>query len=558
MGFDTSLVDRRSVLGSLLASAAALALPKDAEGQTEPAKDPGDALTIEDIAVLEKANGLKFTEAERKAILQSVTGHRREFDTLRKLPIDNGVAPAFVFVPQGKQPAPGRKNDVRVKPASSGIGMASDDDIAFMSVADLAVAIRKKDISSQELTGLCLQRLKKYGDPLLNVITITEERALKMAKRADEELARGRRRGQLHGVPFAVKDLIAARGYRTTWGAEPYENQMLDYDAAVIERLEAAGAVLCAKTSLGALAMNDHWFKGRTKNPWDPSQGSSGSSAGSSSAMAAGLVPMTLGTETLGSIMSPSHRCRVTGLRPTFGRVSKYGAMALSWTMDKIGPICRTAQDCALVLEAIHGADPRDPTSVDRPFKFRPDLDLSKLKIGYLEGDAGMSESPSHLELLKSLGAKPVPVKFTPPYAGATTLLSVEAAAAFDELARTGEVNTITQSLWADIFRGHRFLPGVEYIEHMRARTLLMRTFEQELADYDAILASDRGSNLLLTTNLTGHPQLYIPMGTNSRGASRGLSIIGRLYDEGTILGIGARIQQATDFWKLRPDLTKV
>jgi Asp-tRNA(Asn)/Glu-tRNA(Gln) amidotransferase A subunit family amidase len=553
MGFDTSLIDRRSVLGSLLAGAATLALPKGAEGQGAPAQDPALALTVEDIAILEKAHGLKFSESERRAILQSVTSHRREFEGLRKLPLDNSVAPAFTFVPQGKQSAPGRKDDVRVKPTANGIGMASTDDIAFMPVTDLAEAIRKKDISSLDLTGLYLQRLKKYGGPLLNVISLTEERALKAAKRADEELARGKRRGPLHGIPFAVKDLFAAKGYPTTWGAEPYQNQVLDYDAAVVEKLEAAGAILCAKTSLGALAMNDHWFKGRTKNPWDPTLGSSGSSAGSSSAMAAGLVAFTIGTETLGSIMSPSHRCRVTGLRPTFGRVSRHGAMALSWTMDKAGPICRTAQDCALVLAAIHGADPRDPGTVDRPFRFRPDLDLSKLKIAYLDGDQGLGE---HLEVLKSLGAKPVAVKFTPPYQGATTLLSVEAAAAFDELTRTGDVNTITESAWANIFRGHRFLPGVEYIEHMRARTLVMRKFEEEFADYDAIVASDRGGSLLVTTNLTGHPQLYIPMGATTAGAGRGLSIIGRLYDEGTILGIGARVQQATSYWKLRPDLT--
>lgn len=555
MGFDTSLVDRRSVLGSLLAGAATFALPRSGEGQTALTQDPGQALTVEDIAVLEKAHGLRFSETERRAILQSVSTHRREFEALRKLPIDNSVAPAFQFVPQGKQPPAGRKDDVRVKPTASGIGMASADDIAFMPVTDLAEAIRKKEISSVDLTGIYLERLKKYGGPLLNVITLTEERAIKAAKRADEELAKGRRRGPLHGIPFVVKDLFAAKGYPTTWGAEPYQNQVLDYDAAVVERLEAAGAVLCAKASLGALAMNDHWFKGRTKNPWDPTQGSSGSSAGSSSAMAAGLVAFTIGTETLGSIMSPSHRCRVTGLRPTFGRVSRHGAMALSWTMDKAGPICRTAQDCALVLAAIHGADPRDPSTVDRPFRFRPDLDLSKLRIGYLDGDQGVAE---HVELLKSLGAKPVAVKFTPPYQGATTPLSVEAAAAFEELTRSGDVNTITESAWPNIFRGHRFLPGVEFIDHMRARTLLMRQFEQEFGDFDAVVGSDRGGSLLLTTNLTGHPQLYIPMGAGSNNAPKGLSIIGRLYDEGTILGIGARVQQATAYWKLRPDLSKV
>lgn len=238
--------------------------------------------------------------------------------------------------------------------------------------------------------------------------------------------------------------------------------------------------------------------------------------------------------------------------------------MALSWTMDKVGPICRTAQDCALVLQAIHGRDPRDPSTVDRPLRFRPDLDLSKLKIGYLENDRALDEDDagggvtSHLNVLRSLGAKPVPVKFTAPTAGIDMLLSVEAAAAFEELTRTGDVNQITSSQWPDIFRGHRFVPGVEYIQAMRARTLLMRQFEEELKDFDAIVASDRGSMLLFITNLTGHPQLYVPMGLNARGANRGLSIVGRLYDEGTILGIGARVQEKTGYWKLRPDLSKI
>lgn len=561
MGFDTTLVSRKSFLASVLAGAGAMLLPAESRAKLIEIQEKVE-LTTADIAAAEKLFGLQFTEEERKSILATARQQKAGYESIRKLDMPNSVAPAFVFVPEGKQPPAVYKNDVRFRASRS--NPRNDEDIAFLPVIDLQEMLRKKEISSVELTKIYLARLQKYGGPLLNVVTLLDDVALKQAKRADDDRARGRNLGPLHGIPYGVKDLLAYPGYPTTFGAEPYMKQVLDETATVIEKLEASGAVLCAKLSLGALAMDDHWFKGKTKNPFNLAQGSSGSSAGSASSMAAGLVAFTIGTETLGSIMSPSHRCRVTGLRPTFGRVSRHGAMALSWTMDKIGPICRTAQDCAAVLSEIHGHDSRDPSTVDRPFRFRPDIDLSKLKIGYLENDAALDEDDagglvgSHLDVLRKLGAKPVPIKFTPPTNGIDTLLSVEAAAAFEELTRTGEVNTIKSSFWPDIFRSHRFVPGVEFIQSMRARTLLMRKFEEELGDFDAIIASDRGSYLLFITNLTGHPQLYVPQGLTARGAQRGLSIVGRLYDEGTILAIGARIQQATDYWKLRPDLSKL
>ncbi len=534
-------------------------LPRDAHAKLE-AIQAKDEITTADIAVLERLFGLSFQESERKSIAANLMGLRKGYEAIRKLPIDNAVAPPLPFVVYGKQPAAGKS--VKVSTKSLRPALATDEDVAFASIVDLGDLIRRKKISSVELTHLYLKRLKAHGTDLLNVINLTEETALRQAKAADDDLARGYNRGALHGIPYGIKDLFAAKGYPTTWGAEPYEKQMLDYDATVVRKLEAAGAVLCAKLSCGALAMDDHWFKGKTKNPWNTAQGSSGSSAGSASATAAGLVGFTIGTETLGSIMSPSHRCRVYGLRPTFGRVSRAGAMALSWTMDKVGPIARGAQDCALILPAIMGHDAGDVASVDRPFTFRPDLDLSKLKIGYIENDAALDEddsgsgASSHLKLLKSLGADPRPIKITPPGDGIDMVLSVEAAAVFDELTRTGAVNSISASLWADIFRTHRFVPGVEFLQAMRARFLLMQQFEKELGDFDAIIASDRGSFLLFITNLTGHPQMYVPMGTNAKGVPRGLSIVGRLYDEGTILGMATRIQSATDYWKLRPQLS--
>lgn len=561
MGFDTTLVSRKSFLASVFAGAGAMLLPAESRAKLAELQDKPE-LTTADIAAAERLFGLEFSEEERKAILASVRQGRTGIDAIRKLDMPNSVAPAFIFVPEGKQPAAGTRNDLRYRP--TGHKTTSDEDIAFLPVIDLQEKLKRKEISSVELTDLYLKRLERFGGPLINVVTLLSDVARKQAKRADEERARGRVRGILHGIPYGVKDLLAYPGYPTTFGAEPYEKQILDETATVIAKLEAAGAVLCAKLSLGALAMDDHWFRGKTKNPFNLEQGSSGSSAGSSSAMAAGLVAFTIGTETLGSIMSPSHRCRVTGLRPTFGRVSRHGAMALSWTMDKIGPICRTAQDCAAVLSVIQGRDSHDPTTVDRPLRFRPDADLSKLKIGYLENDTALDEDDggglvgSHLDVLKKLGANPTPIKFTQPTPGIDALLSVEASAAFEALTRTGEVNTIKSSFWPNIFRSNRFVPGVEFIQCMRARTLLMRKFEEELGDYDAIVASDRGSYLLFITNLTGHPQLYVPQGLTPRGVQRGLSIIGRLYDEGTILGIGARVQQATEFWKLRPDLSKL
>lgn len=564
MGLDTSLT-RKDFLKFALASTGTAMLSGSAlasanEFQTKAATNPDD-ITVADVLAMEKIIGFSLTEAERKAVLNDLKEYRTGYSAVRTTKIDNTVAPPTPFVPFGKQPAQGSKTDVKVSKGTLNMRPSGSADLAFLPVNELAALVKNKKISPVELTELYLSRINQYGIPLLNVISITPARARAQAKKADEEIKAGKYRGPLHGIPYVIKDLFAAKGYPTTWGAEPFRNQMLNYDAAVIERLDAAGAVLIAKSSLGALAMNDHWFEGRTKNPWDTAQGSSGSSAGSASCMAAGLAAFAIGTETLGSIMSPSHRCRVTGFRPTFGRVSRYGAMALSWSMDKVGPICRTAQDCALVLAAIHGSDSRDSGSVDRPFKFRPEVDFKKLKIGYLSDDKGLDKDDTGngpddaLKLLRELGANPMPIKFTQPADGIDNVLSVEAAAAFEEITRDRRVDTVSSSAWPAIFKNHQFCTGVGYIQAMRARTLLMQKFEEELGDFDLIVAADRGSYLLFITNLTGHPQLYVPFGVDKNKAPRGVSFIGRLYDEGTILAVGAQIQMKTDFWSLRPSL---
>ena len=367
MGFDAELSRKTFLSGSLvfmLAPFQALAQ----SGRT--------SYTLEDVKGAEKLSGITLTDVQRKDVLQALAGSRSGLDSIRKAGIDNTVPPAFNFVPHGKKPKAGYKNDVKPSAPKAFTKPSKPEDIAFLTVAELGVLIRTHQIKPSELTEIFLNRLKQYGPKLNNIITLTEDAARAQALIADEEIKNGKYRGPLHGIPFGAKDLFAYKGYPTTWGAEPYKNQVLNYNAAVIDKLLAAGAILVAKTSLGALAYGDVWFGGLTLNPWNPKQGSSGSSAGSAAGTAAGLFAFSIGTETLGSIVSPSTRCRVTGLRPTFGRVSRAGAMALSWTMDKVGPICKTAEDCALVFSAIHGADPRDPMSVDYPFSYRSSIDL--------------------------------------------------------------------------------------------------------------------------------------------------------------------------------------
>jgi Asp-tRNA(Asn)/Glu-tRNA(Gln) amidotransferase A subunit family amidase len=436
------------------------------------------------------------------------------------------------------------------------------EELAFLPVTQLGPLVRARLVSSVELTRMYLDRLKRYGPKLNCVVTLTEDVALKQAAEADREIRAGRYRGPLHGIPWGAKDLFATKGIPTTWGAEPYQNQVIDYDATAVERLTKAGAVLVAKLSMGALAQGGLWFGGMTRTPWNPEQSSSGSSAGSASATAAGLVGFSLGTETLGSIISPSIRCGTVGLRPTYGRVSRYGAMALSWTMDKIGPICRSVEDCALVLEAIYGPDGRDLTVADAPFDWEPASGVAGLRIGLLRRDfEGLKDDEKAvydqvLDDLRRAGLRTEPVEL--PETGAEVirlLLVAEAAAAFDDLTRSGGVRKLRGQApgdWPNTFRISRLIPAVEYIRAQRARTLLQRKVEDLMSSWDVLIG--RTGPSLTVTNLSGHPQVVTPCGF-VRGMPQGLLFTGRLYEEGVLLRVALAFERNTKWHTMHPTL---
>jgi Asp-tRNA(Asn)/Glu-tRNA(Gln) amidotransferase A subunit family amidase len=397
------------------------------------------------------------------------------------------------------------------------------------------------------------------------VVTLLEERALTRARQADRELAAGRWRGPLHGIPCGVKDLLSIPGQPTTWGAAPYRDQVRDELATVVARLDSAGAVIVAKLTLGALAWGDVWFGGTTRNPWNLEQGSSGSSAGSASAVAAGLVPFAIGTETWGSIVSPSTRCGTTGLRPTFGRVSRHGAMALSWSMDKIGPIARTAEDCAMVLDAIRGPDGHDPTVVDAPLPVRPEVDPASLRVGYLaalfedgdDDDPGRALDRAALDVLREAGFELVPVALPErdPYPLAS-ILSVEAAAAFEELTLSGRDDELTRQIrnaWPNVFRAAHFVPAVAYVQANRQRLLLMQDFADLFQGLDVYVTPSFGGGGLLMTNLTGHPQLVVPNGFTGEGAPHSISFVGDLHAEAALVAVARAYQDRTDWHRQRP-----
>jgi Asp-tRNA(Asn)/Glu-tRNA(Gln) amidotransferase A subunit family amidase len=403
------------------------------------------------------------------------------------------------------------------------------------------------------LTKLYLERLKKYDPALRCVVTLTEELALKQAAEADKEIAAGRYRGPLHGVPWGAKDLIAYPGYRTTWGGGPYQEQKFDTRATVARKLEEAGAVLVAKLSLGALAWGDVWFDGKerkvTRNPWAPKSGSSGSSAGSASAAVAGLVGFAIGSETLGSIVSPCSVCGASGLRPTFGRVSRAGCMTLAWSMDKLGPIARSVEDCALVFAAIHGADPLDAAAVDRPFGWPSRKGLKETRVGYF------NDNQAELPALRELGVKLVKIKLPDGAVPAGTILHAETAAAFDDLTRKGPADGL--GLWPSYHRAYQFVSAVEYLRANRARWLLMKQMEEAIKDVDLYV----GGNDLGLTNLTGHPTVVLPGGFRKGGGGdlpTPTKFTGRLYGETDLLAVAHAFQQATGHHLKRPPMDKV
>ncbi len=512
---------------------------------------------------------LNFTKTERDSIQEGLKLNLSRIKALHAFSLKNETPPAFIFNPL---PAGFIIEDVQ-KVLNFGLPVEmqlpeNDTELAFYTVAQLSVLVRDKKVTSTKLTKLYLDRLKKFGDTLECVVTLLENRALEQAARADEEIAAGNYRGPLHGIPYGIKDLFTLEGYKTTWGAMAYKDQMPTNTATVIHKLEEAGAVLLVKLTLGALAMGDVWYGGKTRNPWNLEQGSSGSSAGSGAATAAGLVAFAIGTETLGSIVSPSTRNGVTGLRPTFGRVSRTGAMALSWTMDKVGPMCRSAQDCAIILNAIYGPDGMDKAVINAPFNYNTDQDIGSLKIGYLKNlfernYSNRSNDSIALMVFHEMGIHPQPVSLPEnlPYSAMYMILAAESAAAFDELTRSNNDDLLVRqdkNAWPSFFRVARLIPAVEYIQANRIRNLLIEEMNVLFQQYDAIITPSFGGPQLLATNLTGHPLVVLPNGFNEKGSPTSFSIIGRLFQEGTILAIANAYQKATAFETMKPPLFSV
>jgi Asp-tRNA(Asn)/Glu-tRNA(Gln) amidotransferase A subunit family amidase len=525
----------------------------------------------EALKAAERLAGLQFTDTEEEMALASVSRNLDSYQALRRLAIPLDTEPAITFRPYlpGKRPRGAATRNARLMVSRRATVRVTSriDDLAFEPVTALSSLIERRRVTSTDLTKMYLARLKRHGEPLHCVVTLTEELALAQAAQADRELKAGRHRGPLHGIPWGAKDLFATKGIRTTWGAKPYENQVPDIDATVVERLRDAGAVLVAKLSMGSLAQGGVWFGGTTRNPWAPETGSSGSSAGPGAATAAGLVGFALGTETRGSIITPASICGVVGLRPTYGRVSRYGAMALSWTMDKIGPMCRSVEDCALVLNAIYGSDGRDDTVVDAPFVWKPGVPLSTLRVGYVakefEGTLGgpnenLNLLKDALDVLRARGAKLEPIELPDfPTDAINFILAAEAAAAFDDLTRSKGIDQLTEqgpAAWPNTFRTSRFIPAVEYIRAQRARTLLSRKMDALMADFDVFLAPARGSASLPITNLTGHPALCLKAGFTG-GVPQALMITGRLYGEATVLRVALAYERATKWHTMNPTL---
>ena len=539
-----------------------------AESQTPPIQS--ESLTIEDLAIADKVAGRSYNEAQRKLMLGVMTRTRAQIKAVRSSELSETTEPAFHFDP--------RLPNIKLPTGKSSSRMSAGDpleydgnieSLAFASVVELSRLIKSRKVTSTELTKMYLDRLKRFSPMLLNVVTLTEELALQQAAQADTEIAAGKYRGPLHGIPWGAKDLLATKGIRTTYGAKPYEKQVFDYDAEVVKRLAAGGAVLVAKLSMGELAQGDVWYGGMTRNPWKPSTGSSGSSAGPGSAIAAGLVGFSIGTETLGSIVSPSVVNGVTGLRPTYGRVPRTGAMALCWTMDKIGPMCRGVEDCALVLSAIFGPDGKDASVTDTPFQWRPDMPLSKLRVGIdseafaaVEKDA--KRAPIYAEVRKTLDKlgvtlKPITLpKSTPAYGSlASIFIDAESAAAFQKLNSSGDLDLLarqTANAWPTTFRVGSTIPASDYILAMRLRRRLQEEMAVSIADVDCFVTVPFLSQNLIYTNLTGHPTLVTRCGMLD-GLPQMIEFVGQIYREDAILRMGLAYEKATTWHKQWPDL---
>jgi Asp-tRNA(Asn)/Glu-tRNA(Gln) amidotransferase A subunit family amidase len=518
-----------------------------------------EKVTSNQIVTAEKMFSLSFNDAKRDSMLSVLSDKIKTYQYIHSTNLDNSIPFPLWFNPI--------LPETIIPKSSTSTNFAIPDyinlpkninELAFYSIPQLASLIKHKKITSQKLTQFYLARLKKYGPILHCVIELTEDLALKQAKKADEEIAMGKYKGPLHGIPYGIKDLFAVKGTHTTWGTPPFKDQIINETCFVAEQLEKAGAVLVAKLSLGELAMDDIWFGGLTRNPWDTSKGSGGSSAGSASATAAGLVPFAIGTETYGSIVDPSMRCGVTGLRPTYGSIAKTGAMALAWSSDKIGPLCRSAEDAAFIFNYIHGADKIDQSSIDFAFNYTGAVDLSKLKIAYIKNYIdtlpALSSEKQTLVGLRKMGAKIIPIDF-PDNLHADEILSliigVEGAAAFDPLTRSNKDDEMVQQnkdRWPNTFRTSRFVPAVEYINACRLRYAIMKKMDPIIDAFDVIIAPPEVGDQLAITNLTGNPSVTLPNGFDKNGMPTSITFIGKHFNEATLLAFAKKYQEATKF----------
>jgi Asp-tRNA(Asn)/Glu-tRNA(Gln) amidotransferase A subunit family amidase len=607
-----------TLLPGTLYTLAAQAEQQRSEAAKNPQPIAPQPITAEMLEAASSLAGVPLTAEQRAMMIDGLNQQRKSYDVIRALRIPNSVAPAYIFDPLPPGVAVETElHPIRISKAPTIAHAPSNlEDLAFLSARELSEYVRTKRVSSVALTEMYLTRLKRY-DPMLHfVVTLTEERAMTQAREADREIAAGRYRGPLHGLPWGAKDLLAVKGYPATWGAAGFEHQSFDDDATVVKRLDAAGAVLVAKTTLGALAMGDKWFGGRTRNPWNLKQGSSGSSAGSASSVAAGCVAFAIGSETLGSISSPSTRCGATGLRPTFGFVPRTGAMALSWTMDKLGALCRAVEDCAIVMDTIHGPDGKDLATRDAAFTWNAEFDWRTLRVGYLK-DAFESDHPqatgkppvseteiekqkrltaereraaarvrreydrrydlAALDKLRAMGVDLKPVALPNlPYEAMSPLLTAEAAAAFDDLTMSGRDKLLTEQSaddWPNLFRIARFYPAVEYIQANRARTLAIQQMAALFQEVDVIVTPS-GGDQLVATNLTGHPAVIVPNGIRGNdapvppkvddgdddsiggpGTPVSLTFLGGLYQDAKLCAFARAYQESTGFQKLHPAL---
>lgn len=544
-------------------------------------------VTVDDIAHAERLAGISFTDEEREFMLASVAKKLEQYKQIHAYPLQNSSVPALTFDPRPMRHRPAVQNTIRHYSVSPQTVTRPDnlEDVAFYTVAQLEHLIQTRQVTSVELTEMYLARLERYNEKLQCVISFTRERALAQARRLDEEAALGLFRSPLHGIPWGAKDLLAVRGYRTTWGAAPFQEQVFDFDATVVERLDAAGAVLIAKLSLGELASGDRWFGGNTVNPWNLDEPSGGSSAGSSAATSAGLVGFAIGSETGGSIVWPAGRCGVTGLRPTFGLVPATGAMTLSWTLDKIGPIARSAEDCALIMTAIYGPNGRDTFAIDVPFAWSPNTDVRGLRVGYVPSafETPNYDSPEYadtvallrkndivlrndaanhqatLALLESLGVTLVPVELPDfPMDALRMIMSIEAGAAFDELTRSNQDDLLRwqgEDSWANRLRGARLIPAVEYVQANRVRTLLIEAMADLMETVDVLVLPPLAGGNMMLGNLTGQPGLSVPNGLAPEGMPTSIHLLGRPFEDATLLSLAHAMQNASDHHRQHPPM---